>query len=200
MKKKLLIKMSILLIVLVILLDCFNIIFFQKPLFSIHDKNTYKGILFTTHICNGEKVSLFRWKKYECEKNSQDNQNNEPEPSFREPIGSNFDFSINNDLTNHNIKKYIFDYDNIKYYYIDGFTIDIVFNEGEKESFESAIKNNLITIEDVLKKRQEENFYYDGGSRFYKYYNFYIMKCRNKDDSVSMILGPNEYVNKLCDW
>lgn len=200
MKRKLLIKIGILVIVLVILLDCFSVVFFQKPLFSIRDKNTYKGILFTTYICNEKKVNVFKWKKYECEESLEDDQSDEQTTLFSEPFGNNFDFSINSDLTGSNVKKYIFDYDDIKYYYVDDFTIDIIADEGEKVSFENAIKNRLITIEDVFKKRQEEYFYYDGGSKFYKYSNFCIRKCKYRDDSYSIILGPNEDVNKLCDW
>lgn len=200
MKRKLLIKITILVIILVLLLDCFNIVFFQKPLFSIRDKNTYKGILFTTYVCNKKKVTLFKWKKYNCENYSHDDQNYEPTTSYHELIIDDFDFSINSDLNSHNSKKYIFMHDNVKYYYVDGFTVDITTNEDQKISFEYAIKNNLITIQNVLNKREEENFYYDGGSRIYKYSNFYIMKCKNKDKSKSIILGPNEHVNELCDW
>jgi len=200
LKRKLLINIVMWVTILVVLLDCLSVIFLQRPFFAIRDKNMYKGLLLTTHVCNGEKVNLFKWQKYECISASQDDHNYETIPEYSEPIVTNFDFSVNSDLTGPNLKKYIFMYDNIKYYYVHCFTIDIVVNKDKKKSFESAIKSNLISIEDVLEKRQQENFYYDGGSRIYKYSNFYIMVCKNKDNSKSIILGPNEHVTELCDW
>lgn len=84
-----------------------------------------------------------------------------------------------------------YDYDVYLYYG----TMDIIV-DAKKYSLEDALKNNLITIDEIIAKADEDipdaPVYKDGGSKEYNYHNYKIIKMHKLDGNNNIYFGSKD--------
>lgn len=89
----------------------------------------------------------------------------------------------------------LYDYDIYEYNGIANVTID-----GIMYSLQEAIKNNKITVEEILDKAKKDEEkgnthieqYLDGGSIIYKYSTYNIIKCNTLSGNKDLYICPSE--------
>lgn len=89
----------------------------------------------------------------------------------------------------------LYDYDIYEYNGIANVTID-----GITYSLQEAIKNNKITVEEILDKAKKDEEkgnthieqYLDGGSIIYKYSTYNIIKCNTLSGNKDLYICPSE--------
>lgn len=119
-----------------------------------------------------------------------------------------FEIQFNKDVNSNKITKILgkdetnkYDYDIYSY---KG-TVDIVINN-EKMSLRDALINNKITIDEILEKVNKDanetkifqDIYKDGGSRYYLYGDYSIIKLNTLDSNYDLYIGvPSMDINDI---
>ncbi len=129
--------------------------------------------------------------------------------TVKETTKYNFQLEFNKDLEKEEITKILAKGENNKYNYnIYSYkgTVNIIVN-GEKMSLHDALINNKITIDEILEKADKEakesntiygDIYADGGSRFYIYNDYSILKLNKLEGNKDLYIGvPSMNINDI---
>lgn len=183
-------------IILLLVIDLVCIFTINRPLLAIqkNDKGSlnkvYNGILYNTHYCYEYEKPQIKSKltKYTC-------------PSDRITKLEDYDFAVVVDSHSKHKKTFIFEHNNINYYY--GNTDFALYlkkdNSNYKYDIERALTKNLVKFSDILDKSIKVDAFWDGGSKLYHYHQFNIIVCNTIDGNNDVIIGDTEIMPaKLC--
>lgn len=84
--------------------------------------------------------------------------------------------------------------------------VEFEYIEGKKYDLSTALKDNLITMDEIISKMKLQDELNDGGSKIYiqdsknKLSNseFIIVKCNTLDNNHDIIIGSNQYIIEKC--
>ena len=184
----------------VVLLDTLQArIFKHSPIISwkeeLSDDDSWvdRGILMDTYYCTREQDILtvswkFKGNKFTC-----------PIDNIQIKKFVDYDFSVTVNSNTKYEKIFAFNYNDINYYYGNtDFELSLTENK-YKHNIEVALKNELITLDNILAQAKNTEIYKDGGSKLYKYDNFNIIVCNTIDGNNDIIIGDAEMqINNYC--
>lgn len=120
-----------------------------------------------------------------------------------------FEILFNKNLEGEEIVKILEKEENNRYdYNIYSYkgTVDVLI-EGEKMSLREALLNNKITVEEILEKAYKDvkennrifgDIYLDGGSSFYLYKDYQILKCNTLSGNRNLYIGiPSMHIDDV---
>lgn len=197
MKKYLKITLIVLgIIALCILIDFICIFTINRPLFAIRQDNgdsvniIYKGILYDTYNCHEHSSMqiVFKGKNFSCDNTINIKKFN------------NYDFEVVVTEPSKYEKKLAFIHDNVNYYY-GNTDFRLFLTEGSyRYDLETSLKNELVTLDDILTKNKNVETYRDGGSKMYYFNQFNILVCNTINGNKDVVVGDTELkIGNLCN-
>lgn len=178
-----------------IILDLGWIFIFHRPIFAIREDNgdsvdiIYRGILYDTYSCHDEDLIQITYKKskFNCAKNIK----------IKEFI--DYDFKVIVNTLNEYKKKYAFTYNDRDFYYGNTDFRLYLYDGNYQYDIETSLKNNLVTLDDILSKNKNVISLWDGGSKIYQYHQFNIIICNTLDGNKDIIIGDTEMeIDNYC--
>ena len=145
-----------------------------------------RGILIDTYYCTKEQdIVTVSWKfkgnKFTC-----------PIDNIQIKKFIDYDFSVTVNSNTTYEKIFAFKYNDVNYYYGNtDFELSLTENI-YKHNIEVALKNELVTLDNILAKAKNTEIYKDGGSKLYEYNNFNIIVCNTIDGNNDIIIGDAE--------
>lgn len=197
MKKNVnLILRVIIIVILLFIIDLICIFSINKPLFAIKNKNSdsvntiYKGLVYDTYFCNNYSTTHITYKgsNFTCD------------DTIKIDKFIDYNFSVMITTPSERKKTFAFYHDNINYYYSNtNFTLYLI--EGNyKYDLETAMKNDLISLENILNKAINIEAYKDGISKLYRYHQFDILICDTINGNTNVIIGESDMnVGNYCE-
>lgn len=197
MKKNVnLILRVIIIVILLFIIDLICIFSINKPLLAIKNKNSdsvniiYKGLIYDTYFCNNYSTTHITYKgsNFTCDDTIKINK------------FIDYNFSVMITTPSEGKKIFAFYHDNINYYYGNtNFTLYLI--EGKyKYDLETAMKNDLISLENILNKAINIEVYKDGISKLYHYHQFDILICDTINRNTNVIIGESDMnVGNYCE-
>ena len=175
------------------MIDTLKILIFKSPIISIkeyYDNDNYvnKGILLNVYHCTDKnnKVSnsvKFKNTKYICSKNLQD-----------------FEIIVHSSDSSKETKKYVFNYENINYYYGNTkFNVNLTTDNNGFLNLKDAIVNKMITFEDIINKSDKQENDEEGNIKYS--FNSYmdLIVCNKYNNSKDAIFGiPGLNIKDYC--
>lgn len=152
-----------------------------------------RGIFMDTYYCTREKdIQTISWKfkgnKFTC-----------PIDNIQIKKFVDYDFSVTVNSDTKYEKIFAFNYNEVDYYYGNtAFELSLTENK-YKHNIEIALKNELVTLDNILAQAKNTEIYKDGGSKLYKYDNFNIIVCNTIGGNNDIIIGDAEMqINNYC--
>lgn len=145
-----------------------------------------RGIILDTYYCTREQdIVTVSWKSkvsnFTC-----------PNDNIVIKKFINYDFSVTVKSESKYEKIFAFNYNDIDYYY-GNTDFELSLFEGKyNHNIKVALKNELVTLDNILAKARSFKSYDDGGSMLYKYLNFNIIVCNTIDGNNDIIIGDTE--------
>jgi len=145
-----------------------------------------RGILIDTYYCTKEQdIVTVSWKfkgnKFTC-----------PIDNIQIKKFFEYDFSVTINSNTTYKKIFAFNYNGVDYYYGNtAFKLSLTENK-HKHNIEVALKNELVTLDNILAKARNIEIHKDGGSKIYEYDNFNIIVCNTIDENNDIIIGDAE--------